>query len=285
MPLYYGIYGYLFTQPFTYLDVEFIPRYTDYEKAKSYARSTDSFELTGCFKSPGDPFDYGHLKDIETVLSFIEHQQVLVRGGYSFDDDVTAYKTLSELYTDVERPIAGGTLILEDRFYATARTDFFTRALDYLSASTAKAGAFRQCIYKRVLCYTMSPRYVDVEYYLLFSGLEAIARQDREIFDGGAARPIADYLIGHGFNVALDDVADDLRSITNYCHVRNALFHNGHYEKNVNVNGKPKSLRLTTYLEPLSILVPLALMKHVGFHHDHINWNSWRDRQPFLSTQ
>ncbi len=35
----------------------------------------------------------------------------------------------------------------------------------------------------------------------------------------------------------------------------------------------------------LSLLLSLLIMKHIGFDDNYINWDSWIDRQPFISKK
>ena len=85
----------------------------------------------------------------------------------------------------------------------------------------------------------------------------------------------------YGFNVAQDNIHSRHLGMNTYAHLRNALFHNGSFEKSFNENGVEITLKLIDYASYLSRLLPDQLLKVLGYDDKHINWNRWQDRMPF----
>jgi hypothetical protein len=96
-----------------------------------------------------------------------------------------------------------------------------------------------------------------------------------------SSEPICKLLVGYGFDVQIERPSDLQRAVSTYTHLRNTLFHNSEFTANINVNGTVVELKLFDYLFNISQLVALVVLKAIDFDDNHINWNSWIDRQPF----
>ena len=59
------------------------------------------------------------------------------------------------------------------------------------------------------------------------------------------------------------------------------MFHNGKFAATFNENGTEVTLRITDYEDQFRMLVPDVFLRVMGYDDDSINWNRWRDRQPF----
>ena len=66
-----------------------------------------------------------------------------------------------------------------------------------------------------------------------------------------------------------------------YAHLRNALFHQGKFEKRINENVCEVVLKLTDYDDEWRRLIPDVLLKVLGFDDGLINWKRWLDRMSF----
>ncbi|PDO51829.1 hypothetical protein AWE29_22630, partial [Escherichia coli] len=44
-------------------------------------------------------------------------------------------------------------------------------------------------------------------------------------------------------------------------------------------------IKLSDYYSNLNLLLPLVLMKYIGFDDGLINWDSWIDYEPFLALR
>lgn len=93
--------------------------------------------------------------------------------------------------------------------------------------------------------------------------------------------PISKFLKSLGFNVKQHAPNDLTRSISTYTNLRNALFHNSQTKIEIDYNGEKVELDLNDYFSYFKRLVPLVIIKYIGFDDEHIRWESWIDRQPF----
>jgi len=275
-----GIYGYQVTRPFDLLGLTIEPRTTEYQQAKIWAKDLDRYHLTAVVKSATVSDDL--LFNLEAVLSFIEHLDVLVSSPI----DQTTANAFAQLPQSVEthrRNSGGGAVIGEDTFFRTSRGTFISKALDRLQDKRfCEQTQFNILLFKCIETFRQRRPFVEVSYFLLYSGLESYARSvlgDRS--SRNSSEPICKLLTGYGFDVAIERPTDLQRAVSTYTHLRNALFHNSEFKATINVNGATVELKLFDYLFNISQLVNLVILKAVEFDDGHINWNSWIDRQPF----
>ena len=282
-----GIYGYECTRKATFDTFSIIPRYTDFRQVKSLASAEWNYHLTAFLEIPGKKqFDTDTRNlafDLGAVLSFIDHKDVIIAN---FLNDSETYENLSNDFplklVGQKRHDGGGQVIESDTFAAKSRGDFIELALSKLSdKSDPNNDAFRQAFFKSVEVFRARKPYIDISYYLLFSGLESLSRSVFEDYSSNAARPICNLLKRYGFNIEQDNANNLQRAVSTYTHLRNAMFHNGEFEKRVNINGEDVVLKLTDYCSQFEQLVPLALIKYINFDDGHVNWESWIDGMPF----
>jgi hypothetical protein len=95
--------------------------------------------------------------------------------------------------------------------------------------------------------------------------------------------PIAKILQNFGFDFKVNYPSDLQRSVSSYTHLRNGLFHRSAQEVTINQNGTDVIYKISDYWGTLSSLVPLIIMKAIGFDDGHINWDRWRTRIAFSS--
>jgi len=122
--------------------------------------------------------------------------------------------------------------------------------------------------------------FIEVSYFLLFSGLETYVRTSLNDFE---SRNVADLLNRHlctlGFNVFSFSEAQPDRSMDTYTRLRNALFHNSKFEAHRNIHGIEYTYHLSDFYAQFLILVALVVVKATDFDDGHINWDAWIDRQ------
>lgn len=275
-----GIYGYQITRTIDLSGLRIEPRTTDYQQAKQWARNLDSYELTAVLK--GDSISEDFLFNLEAVLSFIEHLDVVISSPIEQTED-DPFAHFSKSITTHKRNSGGGAVIGEDTFFPSSRTVFISNALDRLQdRDFCERTQFNILFFKCVETFRQRKPFIEVTYFLLYSGLESYARlvvNDRS--NRNSSQPICKLLIGYGFDVQIERPSDLKRAVSTYTHLRNALFHNSEFTATINTNGTLIELKLFDYLFNLSQLVSLVVLKAVGFDDGHINWNSWIDRQPF----
>lgn len=277
-----GIYGYQITRPIDLPGLRIEPRTGHYQQAQLWARDLDTYQLTAVLKGTSITDDL--LFNLEAVLSFVEHLDVLISSPEEqINDDPFAQFT--PRITTHRRNNGGGAIIGEDTFYQTSRSLFISKALDRLQDQQfCKQTQFKILFFKCVETFRQPRPFVEVSYFLLYSGLESYARSvinDRS--NRNSSEPICKLLTSYGFDVhqEMKNSGDNHNAVATYTCLRNALFHNSEFTAVPNVNGKIIELKLFDYLFNISQLVALVILKAVDFDDGHINWNSWIDHMPF----
>ena len=222
------------------------------------------------------------LLDLEAVLSFIEHLDVIVTRPIELASSLNLFGQFPIQFNGHVRNNGGGNIIIGDAFSTSSRYDFIKAATTKLADKAfCELTKFKSSFFKCLEVFRSPKSFLDVSYYLLFSGLESFARGILGDTQSDASTPIFKLLQSYGFNIKIDNPARLPRAISTYTHLRNALFHNSELEKEVNINGSLVLLKLVDYYRYFKMLVPLVMMKAVNFDDNHINWDSWFDRQPF----
>jgi hypothetical protein len=283
----YGIYGYEMSVANELEGFKLVPYCDDYSSVKKLASDLDNYNLTGFLEIDDDnkvTNVCSLIFDLQAVLSFVDQKSVIITNslhddesytnlGGDYPQKITAYKRLN----------GGGQLILGDAFSRDSRRDFIAKALVRLSDKSDNSNeSFRVAFFRSVEILRGSGGFIDVDYYLLFSALETLCRSYCEDYvTKNCSEPIAKVLIEYGFDVSQDNPKELHKAVSTYAHLRNALFHNGRLECEVNINDQRNVLRLTEYFSQFRRLVPLVIMKSIKFDDGHINWNSWLDRMSF----
>ncbi|WP_334188928.1 hypothetical protein [Noviherbaspirillum sp.] len=280
MTAFCGIYGYEITRPLVGPGFRIEPRTTDYQQSSLWAREESAYHLTAVLSGPSVTDDF--LFDLEAVLSFIEHLDVIVTSPRSVETE-DVFSAFEPIITTHRRSSGGGAALPSDVFFHNTRTDFVVACLGKLSDEAyCTATKFRALFFKKVETFRQRRPFLEVSYFFLYSGLETYARavlNDRN--SRNSSEPICALLQRFGFDVSVERPNDLPRAVSTYTHLRNSLFHNSELDKSINLNGTTVDITVIDYFFHLSQLVTLVVFKAVEFDDGHINWNSWIDRQPF----
>lgn len=278
-----GIYGYQITRPIDLLPgLRIEPRTNNHQQAELWARNLDSYQLTAILKGTSISDDF--LFKLEAVLSFIEHLDVLITSPEE-PTNSDPFTQFSPSITTHRRNNGGGAVIGVDTFFPNSRSLFISKTLDRLQDQQfCEKTQFNILFFKCIETFRQPRPFVEVSYFLLYSGLESYARSVvNDHSNRNSSEPICKLLISYGFDVhqEMQNSGDNCKAVATYTCLRNALFHNNEFTAAPNVNGKIVELKLFDYLFNISQLVTLVILKAADFDDGHINWNSWIDHQPF----
>lgn len=281
----YGIYGYEISRPAEFDGFHLTPLSDNYTEVRKNASDLDNYHLTGFLSIDETQFPdiRAFIFDLQGVLSFIDQKNVIIsnllREHETYENLDVDYPTK---LTALKRINGGGNVILGDAFSSNSRMDFIAMALDKLKESDIEKGAFRGAFFKSIEVFRGSDSFIDVNYYLLFSALESLSRFHLDDYTSkNCSTPIAKFLEPFGFNISQDNTRELVKSVSTYTHIRNALFHNGKFECEVNINGRMERISISKYYSQFNMLIPLIMLKYIGFDDGHINWNCWIDRMRF----
>ncbi|HHF2897654.1 TPA: hypothetical protein ACPJZU_000166 [Vibrio alginolyticus] len=284
-----GIYGYECTVEYVFSGYKIIPLSNNYNEVKELARDSKLYHLTA-FVEIEDEY-HGSIDslcfDLEAVLAFADGRDVLIRNQLreteSYDNLDQDYPLKLEGYN---RRSGGGHPIMSDAFSKESRSDYVCLAMEKLKGESNTDKCFRNAFFKSIEVFRARENFIDVSYYLLFSGIESLCRAiENDFKSNNCAAPIAKVLKAYGFDISQESLKEPFKSVMTYVHLRNALFHNGELEKEVKTPNGITTYKLSKYYSPFSRLVPLLLLKYIGFDDGYINWNSWLDRQAFRARK
>lgn len=273
-----GIYGFDFTRPFTASGLEFVPLFTAHHEAYPKARDLERYNLTGTLIA--DAFDDGLLFRLEAVLSFIEHLDVVITTPEPLQN-VDATRQFPGTLKTARRHNGGGAMVTRDSGFPASRPEFIRKSLARLADTTfCNSTGYNILFFKCVETFRQRRPFIEVSYFLLFSGLETYVRKTlNDEVSKDVAQLLEKRLREMGFNVCQFRKEDLKRSMDSYARLRNALFHNGKLEAERKSDGI--KYRMIDYFSHFSFLVALTVIKATEFDDSHINWDSWIDMQPF----
>lgn len=217
---------------------------------------------------------------LEAVLSFIEHLDVIVTEPMALELN-QPHDQFPRVLRTSRRHNGGGAMIGSDTFFPDSRSSFIEKALQRLDDSAyCEATGYRILFFKTSETFRQRKPFIEVSYFLLFSGLETYVRKSLNDFD---SKEVAVLLNKHlrtlGFNVFNFKESQLERSMDTYARLRNALFHNSKFEAHRKINGNDHTYQLTDFYAQFLILVALVVVKATDFDDGHLNWDAWVDRQ------
>lgn len=275
-----GIYGYHITRPIDLLGLRIEPRTRNHQQADLWARDPNSYQLTAILK--GSSISDDLLFNLEAILSFVEHLTVLITSQEEQTNE-DPFAQFSPSLTMPRRGNGGGAVIGADAFYPDSRSSFISKALDRLQDTQfCEETQFRDLFFKCVEAFRQPRPFVEVTYFFLYSGLESHARSVTKDRTSSASIPIFKLLTDYGFDVhqEITDHSDNFHTaVATYTHLRNALFHNSKFTAEAKTtNNTIVELNLFDYLPNIQQLVPLVILKAVGFD-GYMNWERWINMQ------
>lgn len=284
-----AIYGFCFTKEIPFEGGVLTPRFTSAHELKTNNCDTTKYVLTGFFTpSPSIYSDITQtIFDLAAVLSFIEQKNVILGGSLEEDETPFNFRENLPLELTPRRNKGPGKIIIEDYFSSQSRNEFIQMAMRKLNENVhADQNPFRTAFFKSMFSFREKMDYADVKYFLNFSALESLCRyiQDDKR-PSKTPQIITTTLQNYGFNVSKENDPTPQRNIMHYCKLRNSLFHNGEYIAYAKDSICSSIIKLSDYSSNLNLLLPLLLIKHIGFDDGLINWDSWYDHNPFISLR
>ncbi|HDY7740807.1 TPA: hypothetical protein RQJ91_004483 [Vibrio vulnificus] len=279
-----GIYGYECTEEVVLNGYRIVPLYKNNIDVKRLSKDESCYHLTAFLVIENDDkmrID-SFIFDLEAVLSFVSQKDVLIRNPLRDREDYFCLDDDFPMKLEGDRRTNRDRIIIGDYICKESTRNYIDLAMKALSGESNEAIVFRKALFKVIEVFKARKHFIDVSYYLLFSALESLCRHIKDDFGNNCALPINLVLQNYGFDVYQDLPNKPHQSIMTYVHLRNALFHNGMMEKEVKTpTGDTVVYRQSEYYSTFSGLLPLVLLRYIGFDDDYINWNSWLDRQPF----
>jgi len=278
-----AIYGYEITKVMEVDNFILHPITNNYEKIKKLALDKEIFNLTAIVEIKGEPNE-NDLLNLGGILTFIQQQWVVISGIIKLNSDDTVeslFIKMPKIYETTNNRYSGDNFILDDSFDFNGRLSLIKLCLEKLNdKSFNETTNFKQAFFRNVESYRLATNFIDFSYYLDFTSLEILARTGQNDFNNNVAKVITDFLKSIEFDVKQENPQDRRVCIQTYAHLRNALFHNGCFEKVIDKGNNlgTETLKLTDYSGNLRGLLPYVILKVIGYENNDISWNSWLSR-------
>lgn len=278
MPLVFPIYGFNITKTITLGFATIQPRTTNPDLAEKWSKDDNTYHLTCVLITETVSEEF--LSNLEAALVFIERMDVLIKEGKPLENN-DPFIMFSETVIPHKRYCGGGDRMVGiDTYFPSSREKFIQCLFKTLDDKKfCESTQFKQLFFKCVEQVRQPRPFIEVSYFLLFSGLETFSRATNNDFGKEVAKPIKDLLTNYGFKVFMANKNELVRSVLTYTHLRNALFHNNEFVKEVNYNGELIHLRLFKYFFNFTKLTNLVVLRAIQFDDGYTNWNGWVDYQ------
>ncbi|MGE4294280.1 MAG: hypothetical protein AB7E49_01080 [Campylobacterales bacterium] len=258
-----GVYGFEITKPIEFDNFRIVPRVFDFQQAQKLASDNNSFNLTAAIEAESIPDSL--IVNLEAILSFIEHQKVVLTVPIE-NKRPDPFKQFNEVLVLGRRHARGGQVIMHDTFAEQSRKIFIEKALSRLQDEDfCRQTQFRSLFFKKVESF--SQVYIEINYFLLFSGVEAYARTALGDQKSRAPEVLLTIFNHHGLKVTIDQIMPFVR-------LRNSLFHN-------NMHRLASDETTGRMLSRFSRLVTLLILKVADFDDGRIRWDGWMGRYWF----
>lgn len=269
--MFFGIYGFKFKTPIHGDGYTLMPLSNNNSEKATNRRS---FHLTGYMEIQST--DNIHkieeiIFNVSSILTFIQQQHVIITyNSYESIDSLGKQEQELNIFASREH---GSELVLED-----SKELLCNLLMDKLhNEDFLKSTGFSEAFFRDVEVWRLNKQFMEITYYLCFSGIEILARRKFNDARLPVVQIITNFLKPLGFDVTQDDMQ-------NYAHVRNALFHSGEFSKTINQNGSEIKLDLSEFENSIIGFFPDILLKIIGFNDNRINWKRWKDLQSFVSN-
>lgn len=259
--------------------MKFTPLQTHFHDAQASARDLHRYNLTAIVEADDLPAEL--IFRLEAVLSFIEHLDVIVTEPEPLAA-ANGFDQFPKILRTSRRHNGGGAIIGSDTFFRDSRARFVEQAVQRLGDTAfCDATGYRILFFKTTETFRQKRPFIEVSYFLLFSGLETYVRTTLNDFKTReVAQLLCRRLRAMGFSVFHFSPTNLERSMDTYARLRNAIFHNSAFEATRPIaGGAVQTYRLSTYYRQFQTLLALVVLKAMDFDDGHINWDAWIDQQ------
>lgn len=262
--------------------MKFVPRYSYVVDANKKARDLKKYQLTGIVIL--DDYQQRTVFCLEAVLSFIEHLDVLISDPVEVavaDTKQEYFSLFPEVARTSMRHSGGGAILHQDSYFPAMRSSFITIAMSRLADEQfCRSTGWDVLFFKTTETFRQRHQFVEVSYFLLFSGLETYVRQTLNAPKSPPSPHISSLIAKQlgklGFNIKDYDEDDLRRSADTYARLRNALFHNSSMQaQRKKKNGTVVNYSLLNYYVNFKILLSLVVISAAGYNDHSINLDTW----------
>ncbi|EHR7860903.1 hypothetical protein ACWLRU_003051 [Vibrio parahaemolyticus] len=274
-----GIYGYECCELVEGKDFTITPIYSSLYQVTKLASDRHNYHLTAYVEFKEHLVDLKMaIKCLEGVLSFIDQRDVIIYNPVRlFEDETQCYPDKIVLQ---KRHVGASKLLPSDLQYPNLRSSAIRMLYEKLRDKKAPDyETFGTAFFKCIETFRGRECFLDINYFLLFSALEALSKANsREKVQ--AEISITNFLKDLGFQVEqtvnkerAQNLQDTISCIDCYVQLRNKAFHHG--ELSTRHTQWHFEMELSYYYPYFRALLPLVLLRYVGFQHESIELSRW----------
>lgn len=296
----FAVYGFFFNEKFSFSGFRFIPvkynlKFWDEVKI---SKEKYQYNLTGYIESENvDEKDF--IFTMQTVLTFVQQQDVMIRL-------IETGEVFKSYISDFERRGCGAPFA----FYSDLQQEIIEKLYCKI-INEPNEEEFKSLVFKVTEPFHMRKNYIELTYYLYFSGLEAFCGKYIESYFPNIEKPKdASRKIAHVLEelkidyiqVDLHDTKHNLRSksfdkkyflrlsLSTYSNLRNSLFHQNKFTAHTvasNIRNKdgayPKEeVVIAEYEYNLQRLCNAVILKYINIHNSKLDCSKWYTRFPLI---
>ena len=306
----FAIYGFFFDRTFSFNEITFTPiDGVCYQERKKIANDRNHHNLTGYIETQETDSD-SFIFSMQAVLTFVQQQDVII-VRIDESDIPSSYKFDFERNTHGAAPYA---------FYPDLLIEIvqklYTKLINTLDPCNQKDGnevfgkehncEFSSLVYKVTEPFHMRKPFIEMVYFLYFSGLEAFCKQYLKSYKPDMYSDQAPDAIGNtlenleipyiniyknngNYNFINENISEDqflILSITTYSNLRNSLFHSNKFVADTQISGKKiskkeypmKEVQITEYDRYLLRLCNAVILKYIGIENQNLDCSKWHTR-------
>lgn len=312
----FAIFGFFFNKQFSFNGFNFIPVKYDLPFWDEVKISKDKYRynLTGYIETPEiDAEEF--IFNMQAVLTFVQQQDVVIKLVIDF--------SLEESYeADFERRGCGAPFAMFSELQTEIVEKLYLKLIDENDLCNLRGensvfddvhnAEFKSLIFKVTEPFHMRRPFVEMTYFLYFSGLEAFCKQYLKSYYDKLYSDKAPSALGNALeklniihvNVFCDTSTYNIKntklteedflklSVTTYSNLRNALFHSNKFIANTQKspieitkgNYPEVEVRITDYEYYLHRLCNAVILKYIGIENQRLDCSKWYTRFPLIKS-
>ena len=310
----FAIYGFYFDREFSFDGIKFTPvEELSYQERKKIASDRNRHNLTGYIETQVSDSEL-FIFSMQAVLTFVQQQDVIIVS-------INETKISSFYKYDFERTTHGAApYALYPDLLEEIVQKLYLKLIDNTDPCNQKDGdnvfvnehncEFSSLVYKITEPFHMRKPFIEMVYFLYFSGLEAFCKQYlnsyyKSLYSNKAPEaigrtiekleiqfvdvhiPTSKYNLKNTINNDDDFIK---MSITTYTNLRNSLFHSNKFVADVETsaieiskdNYPTKEVEITEYDGYLLRLCNAVVLKYIGITNKNLDCTKWHTRFPLI---
>ena len=312
----FAIYGFYFDRPFSFNDIHFTPIeiHLPFWEKVNRIKAQYNYNLSGFIDTPEIESE-NFIFSMQAVLTFVQQQDVIIKK-------VTSEKVDNSYISDFQRRGNAAPFVMVPDLYEEIVKKLYSKLIDDADLCNQKGSdsvfsnsnncEFKSLVYKVTEPFHMRRNFIEITYFLYFSGLEAFCKQYLksyfpEFYSETAHKAIGCtleqmkinyvnvFMFPSQYNVKNEQLTENdfiKLSITTYSRLRNSLFHSNKFVAEVendpieiSKNKYPmQEVKITDFDYNLLRLCNAVILKYIDIENPRLDCSKWYTRFPMIKS-